>query len=98
MATPCTFQDVHSDELQQLRDRLAESDRSLRILRQREARAQERCANIQQERDDIQAKMDSTQVRIREQPRQDGSAENLVLVNILSFFVRIMDFFARDGT
>lgn len=63
------FQDVHSGELQQLRDRLAESDRSLHILRQREARAHERCANVQQERDDVQAKIDEIQVRIREQPR-----------------------------
>lgn len=48
-----------------MRDRLAESVRSVRVLRQREARVLERCADVEKEHAIIQAKLDETQVETR---------------------------------
>lgn len=57
------MQDTQSAELlPQLRDRLAESDRNLRVVRAREARVQERCAHVQEERQNIQTELDETRV------------------------------------
>ncbi|CAB1118118.1 unnamed protein product [Ectocarpus sp. CCAP 1310/34] len=50
-----------SDELRELRDRLAESERSVRVMKQREARALERCASMEKECAEVQAKADETQ-------------------------------------
>ncbi|CAM9145127.1 unnamed protein product [Ectocarpus sp. 4 AP-2014] len=50
-----------SDELRELRDRLAESERSVRVMKQRETRALERCASMQEECAEVQAKADETQ-------------------------------------
>ncbi|CAM9146579.1 unnamed protein product [Ectocarpus fasciculatus] len=52
---------VASDELRGLRDRLAESERSVRVMKQREARALERCASMEKECAEVQAKADETQ-------------------------------------
>lgn len=57
------LQDDNSDELQDLRDRLAESERIGRVMRQREARAFERCKEMEKQSRAIQTKLDETQVR-----------------------------------
>lgn len=51
-----------SDELRDLRARLAESERSVIVLKQRERMAQQRCANMEEQCVEIQAKADETQV------------------------------------
>lgn len=51
-----------SDELREMRDRLAEAERSVRVMKQREARALERCASMEKECAGVQAKADETQV------------------------------------
>ncbi|CAM9404192.1 unnamed protein product, partial [Hapterophycus canaliculatus] len=53
--------DPTADELRGLRDRLAESERSARVMRQREARVLERCAAMEKECAEVQAKVDETQ-------------------------------------
>ncbi len=53
-----------SDELRDLRSRLAESERSVSVMTQRERRAQERCANMEEQCIEIQAKADETQVGV----------------------------------
>lgn len=51
------------DENRDLRARLAESERSVRVMKQRETRALERCTNIETECAEVQAKWDETQVK-----------------------------------
>lgn len=50
------------DENRDLRARLAESERGVRVMKQRETRALERCANIEAECAEVRAKSDETQV------------------------------------
>lgn len=63
----CDFQDTHTtDERRDLRDRLTESERSMRVMRQRELRALERCDSLQKGITTLHAKMDETQVSTRQ--------------------------------
>ncbi|CAM9374864.1 unnamed protein product [Scytosiphon promiscuus] len=50
-----------ADEVRDLRDRLAESERSARVMRQREARVLERCAEVEKECAELRAKGDEAQ-------------------------------------
>lgn len=52
-----------SEEIRDLRARLAESERSVIIMTQRERRALERCANMEHQCAEIQAKANDTQVK-----------------------------------
>lgn len=52
-----------SEEIRDLRARLAESDRGVVIMTQRERRAVERCANMEHQCAEIQTKADETQVK-----------------------------------
>ena len=66
--TPDFDQDVKNtatsdDELRNLRARLAESERSVSVLKQRERRAQDRCANMEEQCIEVQTKADETQVK-----------------------------------
>lgn len=56
-------QEAHiSDELGSLRDALAESERSVRVMKAREARALERCADMERNSGELQEKMSETEV------------------------------------
>lgn len=54
-----------AEEIRDLRDRLAESERSVRVMRQREARVLERCAQMEKECAEVQAKVEETKVEKR---------------------------------
>lgn len=54
-----------SEEIRDLRARLAESERSVIVMTRRERRALERCANMEHQCAEIQAKADETQVMHR---------------------------------
>lgn len=51
------------DENLDLRTQLAESERSVRVMKRRETKALERCADIERECAEVQANLDETQVR-----------------------------------
>lgn len=51
------------DENRDLRARLTELERSVRVIKQRETRALEMCSNVERESAEVQAKLDETQVK-----------------------------------